>query len=360
MFENLVKTVATPRFFVIRGLATERGQSVARLLWTMALALYFAYKSEELDDSSQYTAVLWMLAVHLVFALAIFVVVCRVKTWNTWRLVSVTILDHAFFSGMLFFGGSIMAPVALLPLAFIFGSGLRYGRKYGLLSWTVGALAFILVMCTSPYWIQQGEFRIAMSLAVALIPPYVFRLTDELAISIRTDSMTKISNVVAFDEALADLCSQLPNSGKNGALVMIDLDGFKAVNDGHGHGVGDEVLKDVARCLFVELSPVGLPARVGGDEFAVVVGELESPAELEKALEAFQKTIIRVGSKYESKLGASIGIYYLDSGTSPTPKLAKKAADSLMYASKAIGQNGIETSIKRRVDEEGRLAPESL
>jgi diguanylate cyclase (GGDEF)-like protein len=326
----------------------------------MALALYLAYKFKQLEGSVQYTAVIWMLAVHFVFALGIFVVVCRVKTRNTWRLVGVTILDHAIFSGMVFVGGSIMAPFALLPLAFIFGSGLRYGRKYGLLSWTVGVLAFMLVMCTSPYWIEQGDFRIAMSLAVALIPPYVFRLTDELAISIRTDSMTKISNVVAFDEALADLCRQLPDSGRNGALVMIDLDGFKAVNDGHGHGVGDEVLKDVARCLFVELSPVGLPARVGGDEFAVVVGELESPSVLEEALKEFQEAITNVGLKYESELGASIGIYYLDSGTSPTPKLAKKAADSLMYASKAIGKNGIETSIKRRVDEEGRLAPESL
>ena len=167
--------------------------------------------------------------------------------------------------------------------------------------------------------------------------------------------MTKLKNVVAFEETLHDLCLQLPKATVSAAVVMIDLDGFKTINDTQGHDGGDDVLKDVAYCLSDELSKVGVPARVGGDEFAVIVGTLPEPALLDTALKQFLLRVAEVGRKYHSPLGASIGIYYLDAGTSPSPKFAKRAADSLMYLSKALRGNQIQNSTGRSFTKEGKL-----
>lgn len=360
MWSNLVKSLKPPRLVVIPGLITERGDSLARVCWTLVLGFYLAANFTNFSRDDGFAAAIAMLAIQGIFAFAACYLVSKDDAERPWRLACAVLLDQAIFNLFLLQTGRIGAPFVIGPLVLIFGSGLRYGRKYGLLSWTVGATALMYVMYESPFWAQYDEIRIGISLAVGLIPPYVFRLTDELALSIRTDSMTKLRNVVAFEESLTDLCNQLPNSTVNAAVVILDLDGFKRVNDVQGHDEGDKVLKEAAHCLFIELSPVGVPARVGGDEFGVIVSVLENPAVLDAALERFLLRVADVGKKFGSPLGASIGIYYLDAGKSPTPKFAKKAADSLMYLSKALGRNQLQNSIGRSFTEEGTLIRASL
>jgi diguanylate cyclase (GGDEF)-like protein len=355
MLSKLMRDLKPPRVVVIPGLITERGDAHARAFWTVALIVYLAANFKAAAGSAEFAAAAGILVVQIFFAAAAFFAVSRRIAEGPRRLICTILLDQAIFNALLLHAGPLAAPFVLGPLVMIFGSGLRYGRVYGLLSWTVGAPLLMYVMYTSPFWSQHNEIRIGISLAVGLIPPYVFRLTDELALAIRTDSMTKLRNVVAFEESLADLCNQLPNSTFNAAVVILDLDGFKQVNDVQGHDEGDKVLVEAARCLAIELSPVGVPARVGGDEFGVIVSALENPAVLDAALERFLLRVADVGKKFGSPLGASIGIYYLDAGKSPTPKFAKKAADSLMYLSKALGRNQLQNSIGRSFTEEGKL-----
>src|SRR6201999_4666026 len=93
------------------------------------------------------------------------------------------------------------------------------------------------------------------------------------------------------------------------ALLMLDLDGFKAVNDTYGHAIGDELLMMVARRLRGSLRPSDLVARLGGDEFAVLLERVDH----HQALSAAQRLLIAVNAPFmfsrgTISLGASIGL----------------------------------------------------
>jgi diguanylate cyclase (GGDEF)-like protein len=84
------------------------------------------------------------------------------------------------------------------------------------------------------------------------------------------DPLTGLANRRAFDSALAAAVEQRDQHGRSAALLLIDFDDFKAINDTHGHPVGDAVLQAVARACEPEVRGVDCLARIGGDEFAVV------------------------------------------------------------------------------------------
>ncbi len=84
------------------------------------------------------------------------------------------------------------------------------------------------------------------------------------------DALTGLANRRAFDTALATAVEQRDRHGRSAALLLLDFDDFKAVNDTHGHPVGDEVLRTVAAACEPEVRGVDCLARIGGDEFAVI------------------------------------------------------------------------------------------
>ena len=125
------------------------------------------------------------------------------------------------------------------------------------------------------------------------------------------------------------------------AVMFIDLDGFKAVNDTFGHDAGDEVLRHVARSLRSGLRETDTAARVGGDEFLLVIPELQVPDHAiivaEKVLRALKAPIPVPGGT--ARVGASIGIaLYPDHGSNDESLI--KAADDAMYRVKFAGKNG--------------------
>lgn len=115
------------------------------------------------------------------------------------------------------------------------------------------------------------------------------------------------------------------------------------------------MLKHVAYWLSVELSAFGIPARFGGDEFAVIVSALKAREELEAALDRFLKGVAGVGVLFESPLGASIGVYYLEPATATTPRFVSRAADQLMYKAKKLGKNQFVTSTNLAFTKDGEL-----
>lgn len=125
------------------------------------------------------------------------------------------------------------------------------------------------------------------------------------------------------------------------AVMFIDLDGFKAVNDTYGHEAGDEVLREVSRRLSAGIRETDTAARVGGDEFMLVLTELktaENAGEIAgKLLHSISKPILIQGA--EAHVGASIGIALIpDHGNDP--ELLIKKADEAMYGVKKSGKNG--------------------
>jgi diguanylate cyclase (GGDEF)-like protein/PAS domain S-box-containing protein len=148
------------------------------------------------------------------------------------------------------------------------------------------------------------------------------------------DPLTGLLNRRRFDEELADTMLRLRRHGGNAALLLIDLDRFKLVNDTFGHKIGDEVLVEVAGTLRARLRETDIVARLGGDEFAAVLYEADA-----EAAQAVAEDLIaalrakRVGQAAEVGVTASVGVVLLDRETLGDDD-ALLAADRALYAAK--------------------------
>lgn len=346
-------------FFVVPGLATENGQAVVRMFWPVVFIAYLVFSWPQFAGTAQYYAAWALASTHFAFAVSMLIWVWKRSSDNLVRRVVTVVTDQVLFATTLFLTGEIAAPFVLMPLFFTFGSGLRYGRTYAVVSSALSSLLTCAVLLLSPYWAQYSTVRIGLALATIYLPFYVFRLTDALSQDLRTDSLTKLKNRIGFEELLDETCRATAQAQYDSAVVVIDLDGFKRINDEQSHATGNEVLKHVGYWLQAELSPVGTPARYGGDEFTVLATKLKSRTTLEAALTRFLGRTVAVGNLFESPLGASIGVYYIEPTASVTPEFAFKAADKLMYKAKQLGKNQFVTSVGCRFTKDGDLAEPS-
>lgn len=152
------------------------------------------------------------------------------------------------------------------------------------------------------------------------------------------DVMTGLANRSQFQSKLSDLCACNTDRNTGGTLLLVDLDGFKDVNDTFGHSSGDECLKEVALRLASVCGKAELVARVGGDEFAVLLGSHFDRNAIEtiagQIVRAISRPVDRDGQSFD--LSASIGIARVDACTSS--ELFRKA-DTALYAAKAAGRN---------------------
>lgn len=156
-----------------------------------------------------------------------------------------------------------------------------------------------------------------------------------------TDALTGLPARPMFFDRMAHALALARRENRPLGLLFMDLDGFKPVNDQHGHDAGDVVLKVVAQRWLAAVRASDTVARVGGDEFAVIVADMDSTQVLagvcNKLLGALAEPIL-LPSGASVKVGASIGIaLYPDNAQEIDSLLA--AADTAMYQSKARGKN---------------------
>lgn len=165
------------------------------------------------------------------------------------------------------------------------------------------------------------------------------------------DPLTGLLNRREFDRIIGEECERALRFGDPLALVLIDLDHFKAVNDRHGHPAGDEVLREVGRRLTREVRGVDRVLRLGGEEFALVLMQTdvkEAAAVAGRACAALRREPVNVGEGRTLPITASAGVAVLpdDAGTAAS---LMEAADRALYAAKAAGRD--------RVVAAGRPAP---
>ncbi len=157
------------------------------------------------------------------------------------------------------------------------------------------------------------------------------------------DTLTGLCNRHGMDIFLDRSLRHAAEEGEVVAVMLIDLDGFKAVNDVHGHGAGDLVLKEVASRMLARIRRASdLVARQGGDEFIVIVthcgADTTAIEEIANDLVALLGAPISIGGDLDVQIGASIGIArYPVNGHSRLPLMA--AADAAMYSAKKAGKN---------------------
>lgn len=156
----------------------------------------------------------------------------------------------------------------------------------------------------------------------------------ELEARADVDPLLDILNRRGFDRELKRSLAYVKRYGTAAALVFIDLDGFKAVNDRHGHAAGDALLKAVVTGLKSHVRASDMVARLGGDEFAVLMWNLETAQASAKAheLETIIAAIAVTHGPARLSVGASAGSVALDGDATPAAIL--EAADQAMYARK--------------------------
>jgi diguanylate cyclase (GGDEF)-like protein len=168
---------------------------------------------------------------------------------------------------------------------------------------------------------------------------------EELEHLARHDALTGLPNRRAFQERLDQALARAQRSGERFALLFIDVDNFKNINDRWGHEGGDAVLKIVALRLDATTRKADAVARMGGDEFVVL---LDNPAHRDDITNIAEKLLASVRSPIvfggqELQVGFSIGIsQYPDDGHTVAELMAR--ADHAMYEAKAAGRNGFRFS----------------
>ncbi|SRR5581483_1498144 len=158
----------------------------------------------------------------------------------------------------------------------------------------------------------------------------------ELEARADVDPLTDVLNRRGFERELKRSLAYVKRYGASAALVYLDLDGFKSVNDRHGHVAGDAVLKAVAMVLGRQVRASDVVARLGGDEFGVLLWNLREADAHEKALTleaAVGRTTAHHGEGSLS-VGASAGVAMILPLDEPAQVLQR--ADRAMYARKAI------------------------
>ena len=174
---------------------------------------------------------------------------------------------------------------------------------------------------------------------------------DRLA---RLDSLSGVANRRQFEERLALVLARSRREQQGIALLSLDIDHFKAINDSHGHPVGDAVIVAVAGRLQSCIREDDLVARLGGDEFVVLLGSASADTAegvARKLLVAMQEPIM--AGAITLQVSASIGVVYRPGAVSAT--LLMSLADQALYRAKAAGRNTY-----RMADDDPLLAPDPV
>jgi diguanylate cyclase (GGDEF)-like protein len=166
-----------------------------------------------------------------------------------------------------------------------------------------------------------------------------------------TDELTGLSNARFFRELIGKESARAERFGHELALIMIDIDDFKQINDTYGHLQGDKVLRMVGRVLQFESRGVDEPARYGGEEFAVALPEtgLEGALDLAERVRARieSEQVPRAGGGHPVSVTASIGVASMPGSSDRGEKLIT-AADAALYEAKRGGKNRVATAAPSR------------
>lgn len=158
-----------------------------------------------------------------------------------------------------------------------------------------------------------------------------------------TDGLTKLYLHRYFKQRLFDEHKRAARFKRNLALIMIDIDHFKSLNDNYGHQAGDEVLKEVAVILRRAVRTHDLPVRCGGEEFALVLPETDmqgAVAVAERVRRSIETAKIEVGNSLVLSITASLGVSVFPDSAACVESIIK-AADVALYWSKEHGRNQV-------------------
>ena len=253
---------------------------------------------------------------------------------------------------MLLLGTSLLAlrNVGVLPSNFLTVYSIQIGSALEMLLLSLGLAARFNELKRQKAAAQQAMVETLKAQEVRLERMVADRTraleeaNDMLAQQALKDPLTGLLNRAGLTQQLDSALHRAARNNQFLAVMMIDLDGFKPINDTHGHDAGDQVLITVAQRLKDCARGSDMIARFGGDEFVVIAEGIASPADAmtlsERILAAIQQPIeLKTGQQV--RVSASIGVTYSDADAQDTTDQLLKKADNAMYQRKREGKSGI-------------------
>ncbi|MGX1319695.1 diguanylate cyclase (GGDEF)-like protein [Bradyrhizobium sp. USDA 377] len=186
-----------------------------------------------------------------------------------------------------------------------------------------------------------GLLFLSMTLNFGFLLMAMDRLRGEVADLALLDDLTGVANRRHLLQRLSEECARSERSGEPFALLVIDLDGFKTINDTHGHAAGDDCLRHFTLMAQTRLRPGDMLARTGGDEFCIVLPSSslrEGAAIARRVLEVCRQDAAACTGK-EIPITISIGVAEWDRGIGHFPDRLIAHADHALYAAKKNGKN---------------------
>lgn len=168
-------------------------------------------------------------------------------------------------------------------------------------------------------------------------------LISQLQSMTRTDELTGLSNRRWLNEMLDRTWDEATRHDRPLAFLMIDLDGFKSLNDTMGHQRGDEILQLAAKVIRANCRQVDMPARYGGDEFCVLMPQTiayEAERVAERIIREFEHAIGQI-SDSAARIGMSVGVSHVDLSRPTNAQQLISHADEALYAAKAAGKQRV-------------------
>ncbi len=260
------------------------------------------------------------------------------------------------------------AMAVLAPVLMFSGAVMAWHRGFLPAAWYIAGLSLLFVASISttlnnfgvlnlPFHYEALQIGIVVEITVFVVAlgSRIRRIRElngelgqraqQLTRAAHTDALTGLLNRAGWMQHAPRLLAQ----GGQAALLLIDLDHFKPVNDMHGHAAGDKVLVSVARRLLAEVRAQGIVARLGGDEFVVLLSDAPSTGALatqaQRLVRLMSQPVVYNGTGLQ--VGASIGIacYPVDGAELSA---LMHAADQAMYSAKQRGRNGYAFSADAR------------
>lgn len=257
-----------------------------------------------------------------------------------WWLVVSSLLVSTLYSVRAGIVVAVAVVVVLMVAAFVFTSGIRTipldANAYVVskVAWA-GLLAATL---TTPFIVFSAVAAYQQTTVDLLHKVHAQRVEIERLAT--HDQLTGLPSLTLASDRLQMALNAAPRLGKKVAVLFLDLDGFKAVNDAFGHEVGDEVLKEVAKRLSASIRVEDTAARIGGDEFIVILGGLidgkMASVVAGRAITAITRPIDHAG--HSIAVGVSIGIALFPDHAKDAQAL-RRIADAAMYTVKRSGKN---------------------
>jgi diguanylate cyclase (GGDEF)-like protein len=189
-------------------------------------------------------------------------------------------------------------------------------------------------------WLLVVVVVAGLTVASHAIRTQVDGLVRRLEETARTDTLTSMPNRRAFDERLALELERTARTGDPLSLLIGDIDRFKALNDRFGHAAGDAALASIGRVLISECRAIDTPARIGGEEFAVLLPSTDATAALTTA-NRLREAISRITDRNDERLTISFGVAVHPADGATADDLIA-AADHALYAAKAGGRDRAE------------------